>query len=455
LRGLLVLSLCGAPGLVRNAEGLLRGSRRLLGAGLWGALLRATFYGHFVGGCSPGEVQASAGRLRALGLRPMLALPSEQPVGEEWYAANQAAALELVALAGSCGPHPMMQLKVTSLLSARLCEVLSEHVVQAGREQALDWLEAALGGEVLGHAPSRITLSKRPQNPRILAPIQPKSAGAQNRHLGVGLRRLDDVSKAAASAGVKLLVDAELSPISPALDLVTLALIGRHNRGAEPWIWNTYQAYRKDCAPRLWGDVGLALRRGSRCGLKLVRGAYLEQERAWARARGVQDPLQPSLEHTHRSYSECLELALGLVAAGDLQLMVATHNEASVLEATQRSAVGVAGSPAPGAKWLPVGSIGSFGGGARMQRLGVARSGGGVCFGQLLGMCDHVSLALGAAGYAVYKSVPVGAPCRTLPYLARRAQENRGVLGGSREPLLLLRELRRRCWGALGGSKTS
>ncbi|GAB0202386.1 proline dehydrogenase 1, mitochondrial-like [Grus japonensis] len=129
-------------------------------------------------------------------------------------------------------------------------------------------------------------------------------------------------------------------------------------------------------------------------------------------------PIEEDVGQEKDGYAECLELALGLAAqdGDDVGVMVATHNEASVLQATQR-----------------------------MEELGIPRQGGGVCFGQLLGMCDHVSLALGEAGYAVYKSMPYGTAEATLPYLARRARENQAVMEGARrERGLLAHELRRR-----------
>lgn len=48
------------------------------------------------------------------------------------------------------------------------------------------------------------------------------------------------------------------------------------------------------------------------------------------------------------------------------RIIIASHNEESVRRAAER-----------------------------MEELGIDRDGGSVCFGQLLGMCDHVSLTLG------------------------------------------------------------
>lgn len=65
-------------------------------------------------------------------------------------------------------------------------------------------------------------------------------------------------------------------------------------------------------------------------------------------------------------------------------------------------------------------------------------------------MMNVLVLAFSAKeGYAVYKSVPYGSVDDTLPYLVRRAQENRSVLHGIRKERDLLkqefyRRLRRR-----------
>nr|XP_054510111.1 hydroxyproline dehydrogenase [Agelaius phoeniceus] len=393
LRGLLVFALCSHPRLQQDPEVFLRASRRVLGARLWRALLSVSLWGQFAVGRSPAAVQELGQRLRARGLRPLLALPIEgegpDGEGEAWFEQNCGAALQCVGLAAASGPEPAMQLKVTALLSQRLCEKISLRLAEPeGAGLNPEEVAAMLGGQQL---PELTWLSP-----------------AENEHLGRGLRRLERVAQAAVSRDVQVLVDAEMSHLNPALTCLTWGLMWRHNReGPRARVWHTWQAYLRDTEAALGAHLAQVGGAGLSCGVKLVRGAYLAQEQGRARAVNL-------------GYHRCLRLLLSALARprSRLSLMVATHNEDSALAALR------------GLSRVPPGSV---------------------CFGQLQGMGENLSLALGDCvlqawgGLPVYKSVALGPPEVTIPYLARRAAENRGALGGARrERQLLWAELGRR-----------
>jgi proline dehydrogenase len=138
---------------------------------------------------------------------------------------------------------------------------------------------------------------------------------------------------------------------------------------------------------------------------------------------GYRDPIQPNIEATHANYHRVVDRILQNVKMSNV--MVASHNENSVRFTVQK-----------------------------MQEYGIPASGGGVFFGQLLGMCDHVSFTLGANGYAVYKYVPYGPVQEVVPYLIRRAEENSDILGGvGKETKMIWEELNRRKRGLRGGRK--
>uniref|UniRef100_A0A8C3GYU1 Proline dehydrogenase n=2 Tax=Corvus moneduloides TaxID=1196302 RepID=A0A8C3GYU1_CORMO len=230
------------------------------------------------------------------------------------------------------------------------------------------------------------------------------------------LQRMDVLAKRAMEKGVRLMVDAEQSYFQPAISRLTVETQRRFNR-SQPIIYNTYQCYLKEAYNNVTGDVELSRREGWHFGTKLVRGAYMEQERERAAQMGYEDPINPNYEKTNEMYHRCLDYVLEEIKHSQkASVMVASHNEDTV-KFTLR----------------------------RMMELGIHPSDKKVCFGQLLGMCDQITFPLGQAGFPVYKYVPYGPVNEVLPYLSRRAQENRGFMQrANRERDLLWKEVKRR-----------
>uniref|UniRef100_A0A4W6CT05 Proline dehydrogenase n=1 Tax=Lates calcarifer TaxID=8187 RepID=A0A4W6CT05_LATCA len=252
-----------------------------------------------------------------------------------------------------------------------------------------------------------------------LEPLLNKFTAEEESQMKRMLQRVDVLAKHALENGVRLMVDAEQTYFQPAISRLTLEMQRKFNK-EKPIIFNTYQCYLKEAYDNVTVDVELSRREGWYFGAKLVRGAYMYQERARAKEIGYEDPINPDYEATNRMYHKCLEYVLEEIEhSRKANVMVASHNEDTVKFTLEK-----------------------------MNEMGLSPTENKVYFGQLLGMCDQISFPLGQAGFPVYKYVPYGPVNEVIPYLSRRAQENRGFMKGSqRERSLLWKELKRRVLG--------
>ncbi|KAM8759969.1 proline dehydrogenase 1, mitochondrial [Acanthopagrus schlegelii] len=249
-----------------------------------------------------------------------------------------------------------------------------------------------------------------------LEPLLKTFTVEEERQMKRMLQRMDILVKHAKENGVRLMVDAEQTYFQPAISRLTLEMQRIYNR-EKPVIFNTYQCYLKEAFDNVTMDVELSRREGWHFAAKLVRGAYMYQERERAEEIGYEDPINPDYESTNQMYHRCLDYVLDEIAlSGNANVMVASHNEDTVKHTLRR-----------------------------MNELGLVPTDNKVYFGQLLGMCDQISFPLGQAGFPVYKYVPYGPVNEVMPYLSRRAQENRGFMrGAQKERDLLWQELKRR-----------
>ncbi|KAL0818081.1 hypothetical protein ABMA28_008614 [Loxostege sticticalis] len=259
----------------------------------------------------------------------------------------------------------------------------------------------------------RVPDPKTGQMRRLISQISPK----EEEMFKNMLRRLNTIIKAANEVDVRIMIDAEQTYFQPAISRICVEMMRRYNK-EKYLVFNTYQTYLKNTYNEILTDLEQASRQNFYWGAKLVRGAYIEQERARAAAMGYEDPTCENVEATTASFHKCLKEILSRVKTEKtgLGIMVASHNEDTVRYAIQL-----------------------------MKEHNIKPEDKVVCFGQLLGMCDHITFPLGQAGYSAYKYVPYGPVVEVLPYLSRRANENRGFLKKiKKEKGLILKEIFRR-----------
>ena len=225
--------------------------------------------------------------------------------------------------------------------------------------------------------------------------------------------RVEEICSFAYKNEQAVFIDAEESWIQDAIDRMATDMMERYNL-EQPIIFNTLQMYRTDRLQYLREARREAKNNGYLLAVKIVRGAYMEKERARAAEINYPSPIQPDKASTDRDYNAAIDYCLDHIE--DVAFVAGTHNEKSTQMLAQK-----------------------------MQVRGIPENHPHIFYSQLFGMSDNLSYVLAKNNYNVSKYVPYGPVKDAIPYLIRRAQENSSAAGQvSRELELIARELKRR-----------
>ena len=225
--------------------------------------------------------------------------------------------------------------------------------------------------------------------------------------------RIDKICFAGHQADIPIFIDAEETWIQNPVDDIALEMMRKYNQ-QKAIIFNTAQLYRCDRNAYIKELKAIADNENFYVGLKLVRGAYIEEERERAEKLGYKDPMQKTKENTDKDFNLALKFCIENI--NKISFCCGTHNEESSLFLANL-----------------------------MKEHNINPTDKRIYFAQLLGMSDHISMNMSRENYNVAKYVPYGPVKDVTPYLIRRAQENTSIQGQTgRELALILKEQARR-----------
>ena len=376
-KALVLFRTVGNPTLVRLGKVLMNIALALRIPIAWA--IRPTVYSHFCGGETIAGCEPTIANLASSDVKTILDYSAEGKDSEVEWDRTQAEIMRAIQATEGDNRHAFSVFKVSGLASTDLLE--------------------------------KVGSTLKP-----LAKIESEITGLSDHERGAWERvqaRFYGLCEHSARIGKPVFIDAEESWIQPTIDALAESAMRRWNR-EETIIYNTVQLYRTDRLDYLKSLTSFAKAEKFNVGVKLVRGAYMEKERARALSLGYPSPIQRDKAATDRDFDAALEWCVAHL--DHVSLCAGSHNENSNALLCQN-----------------------------MDKLGIARDDKRVWFAQLLGMSDPISFNLACANYQVAKYVPYGPIAETIPYLIRRAEENTSVAGQtSRELELIRREKDRR-----------
>lgn len=346
--------------------------------------IRNTIFAQFVGGETLQETARVAKKLGAYGVNVILDYGVEGGHSEEAFDYATDEFIRVINYASTQPNIPYISVKVTGIARFALLEKLDRSVeLNAG------------------------SLMKR-----FSKAVESLSQDEKNEWERIQ-QRLLRICENASEKKVGVFIDAEQSWIQDPIDVMTILMMEKFNRGRVA-VYNTLQMYRHDRMQFLKDCYEAALGRNFLLGTKLVRGAYMEKERRRAEQMNYASPIQPDKAATDKDFNAAIEFCIDHLDRTALE--VASHNEESNLLTTQL-----------------------------LQKKGLPLNHPFVHFSQLYGMSDNITFNLAKVGCHVSKYLPFGPIKDVIPYLMRRAQENTSVKGQTgRELALIKKEINRR-----------
>ena len=220
-------------------------------------------------------------------------------------------------------------------------------------------------------------------------------------------QRLNSICIQASTNNTPILIDAEESWIQNAIDELTEELMENYNV-ENVIIYNTVQLYRWDKLAYI-KKLHSKSKNKFKLGLKLVRGAYMEKERAYAIKLNQKCLIHDTKENCDKDYNIASKYCVKNI--NDISLCFGTHNEQSTEIVIDL-----------------------------MKKHNISNTDERIFFSQLLGMSDNISFYLGQYNYNVAKYVPYGPVKKVLPYLIRRAEENSSITGQTNREIIRIKE---------------
>jgi proline dehydrogenase len=245
---------------------------------------------------------------------------------------------------------------------------------------------------------------------------------------------MDTICSKAKIKNCRIWIDAEQQAIQAGIDRWTINLMRRYNTDGKALVYNTLQAYLKDSRRKLKHQLWLADTEGWTLAVKLVRGAYIGNDR--------RESIHDTKQDTDDSYNNIVRDLLTGTNFGiphdkfpKVQLFLAGHNPHSV-----------------SAAWDLVQSLSNENRLKVMPDFGQLQGMGDVLGCEILQKCDDLRRSEMRGSHnavvpKVYKCLTWGSIQECMQYLIRRVVENSGGVDRMRDGLsAYVNELKQRAF---------